>query len=408
MTDALPLAADFPALPDAAPPPSLARWLTGTALPFWAEAGRDRRYGGFHERVTHDLVPTGEDLKRMRVQARQIYTFSHAVVLGADKALLDAAWAGFALVTEKGWHADGGWVHTLHADGRVRDAKRDAYDHAFFALALGWLYRATGDSVAKEWLDRTLAFVDERLADKATRSMFEDLLPDGSRSLPRRQNPHMHMLEASLGLQALGVEPVAATARAKAMLALFRAHFFDGRDGTLVEFFDDSWAPAAGKAGHIREPGHHFEWVWLLQQAARIDGGQDLVQAAERLYTTGVQLGLELPTQGAWAVLDEVSPDGEALLTTKRLWPMTELAKANLALYERTSGEVYADRARTVWSAMFRHYLRADSPGWIDRIDRQGANVTDAIPASTLYHIFVAAAEHLRLVEAPGVASPLA
>lgn len=390
---------DFPQLPDAAPLPSLARWLTGQALPFWATVGRDAVHGGFHERMTPALQPTGEDLKRLRVQARQIYTFAHAVQLGADKALLDAAWAGFEFVTQHGWHKDGGWVHTVHADGQHLDDRRDAYDHAFFTLALGWLHRVTGDSTVKHWLDRTLSYVDERLGDTATASMFEDSL----RSLPRRQNPHMHMLEAALGLQALGVEPVAATARARKMLALFRQHFFDAGDGTLVEFFDDSWRPVSP----VREPGHHFEWVWLLQRAKAVDSGVDLQAAAERLYATGVQLGLDSPAQGALAVLDEVTADGEPVQTTKRLWPMTELVKANLARFEATSDERYADRARTSWQSMFRYYLREDAPGWVDRIDRDGRDVTNAVPASTLYHIFVAASEHLRLVEAPGIAHPL-
>ena len=40
--------------------------------------------------------------------------------------------------------------------------------------------------------------------------------------------------------------------------------FIDAHNGALHEFFDADWNPAPGIEGRIVEPGHQFEWAWLL------------------------------------------------------------------------------------------------------------------------------------------------
>ena len=60
----------------------LRHWTIDEALPFWATRGFDFRRGGFHERMLFDGTPDLDADKRLRVQARQIYVFSHAAALG--------------------------------------------------------------------------------------------------------------------------------------------------------------------------------------------------------------------------------------------------------------------------------------------------------------------------------------
>ncbi len=87
----------------------------------------------------------------------------------------------------------------------------------------------------------------------------------------RKQNPHMHLLEAALvNLEAGG--DARFLALADEMVGLFCDHFYDGVTGTLGEYFDESWRRAAGEAGRAIEPGHHFEWAWLLAAYQRISG----------------------------------------------------------------------------------------------------------------------------------------
>ena len=41
------------------------------------------------------------------------------------------------------------------------------------------------------------------------------------------------------------------------------------KGGFLREFFDADWRPAAGEDGRLVEPGHQFEWAWLLARWGR-------------------------------------------------------------------------------------------------------------------------------------------
>ncbi len=382
------------------PVPALRPWLLDTVLPFWAEAGIDPRNGGFVERLDLDRRPEPDADRRLRVQARQIYVFSHGHLLGAPEWALEAARSGFRFLTEHGWDTDGGWHHLLTGAGEPKDRRKDTYDHAFVLYAMAWLHRATGEDAPLDWAERTIGFLDHCLADPRGGGYWEELAPDGATDrLPRRQNPHMHLLEACLALfEATGDADW--RRRAEGIIALFHDHFFDAETGTLGEFFTADWQPADGAEGMLREPGHHLEWVWLLLHYRRLTGDESVVGPADRLYWTALQSGLDGPPEGIAAALDAVDRTGAVVEPGKRLWPQTEAIKAHLARHELIGDMEAGDRARLHLAMMFEHYLGADDPTWRDRLSRDGRVLSDHIPASTLYHLFLCIAEVLRVLGA--------
>ena len=149
------------------------------------------------EQLTLDGEPDLTVPKRMRVQARQIYVYSHGAMLGWRGPALETARVGFDFLTRHYWHEEGGWMFAVSRDGQPLEPRREAYEQAFGVMALAWYYRASGEEQALAWVDRTLEFLDTRLGD-AVYGGYREALPD---SLPRRQNPHMHLLEALLVLQ---------------------------------------------------------------------------------------------------------------------------------------------------------------------------------------------------------------
>ena len=60
----------------------LKRWVIEEALPLWGETGFDAARGSFVERLTFEGSPLLSAPRRAMVQARQIYVFSHAALLG--------------------------------------------------------------------------------------------------------------------------------------------------------------------------------------------------------------------------------------------------------------------------------------------------------------------------------------
>ena len=232
------------------------RWAIDQALPLWATTGFDAVRGGFQERLNLDGSADLSCPRRTMVQARQIYVYSHAAILGWHPDAKQIVLRGLDFMQSACHAPDGapGYVHMLTANGEIADATRDTYDHAFVLLALAWAARATGDRQIHGLIDGALAFLDEHLthADGA----FYESMPT---RLPRRQNPHMHVLEAMLALHE-NVAHVQALPRARRIVALLEDRFLDAQTQTLREFFDEDWRPLPGAAGDHIEPGHHAEW----------------------------------------------------------------------------------------------------------------------------------------------------
>lgn len=375
-----------PALPD-----TLETWLFDATLPFWTEHGVDTEAGGFHERLDLDRKPVVVDGKRTMVQARQIYVFAQAALLGRcpDAATLARTGRDFLLAYCR--HPDGGWRFRVTRDGRPMDDTRDLYAHAFVLFGLAWLFRLDGEAAIRAHADETAGFLDRALAhpDGGYREAIDD---DGAPMTgERRQNPHMHLLEAFLAwFDASGDERW--LERARTMLALFRTHFCIA--DTLREYFDEALSPLPGERGAIVEPGHHYEWVWLLHRYRILSGDGQYDAAAETLYAFAERHGVDASTGG---VVDTVDASGAPLRRSRRLWPQTEAIKAHLARLKATGDAIFEQRVARQIDALYKSHL-ADCPSgaWHEHIAEDGRDLVNALPASSLYHITLAAAELAR------------
>ena len=381
-------------------------WLTRQALPLWSEAGYDDAAGGFVECLTLDGRPLLDRDKRLRVQARQIYVYSHAHLLGwtppAGKPhALEVARGGFEFLTRHYWQNDGGgFVYATSRDGAPADNRIEAYEQAFALFAFAWYHRASGDPDALTWATRTLACLDERLADPDHGGYFEN----PARDLPRRQNPHMHLLEALLALHRATSDP-SHIDRARSIIDLFRTRLVDPATGTLGEFFEADWSPAPGTAGQIVEPGHHFEWVWLLQRYTEASG-DDTRDMADALYRFAMHHGSDHepgPAQGL--AFDSVLRRGEdprlghgtSLDDNKRLWVQTEAIKAQLARLEGGPDAGAAEHLELLLERLFGLYLAVGKGNWQDHLDARGSAMAETAPASSFYHLFLCLTEVLRV-----------
>ena len=130
------------------------------------------------------------------------------------------------------------------------------------------------------------------------------------------------------------------------------------------------------------EPGHLFEWAWLLQRCP----GARARTAALRLMQLGEAHGVH-----RGITINALHPDLSVRDTEARLWPQTERLKANarLAITEPRSWPAAVEAAQGLM-----RYLASAPPGlWHDRMTLGGAFVDEPAPASSFYHIIAAIAE---------------
>lgn len=361
------------------------RWLAACALPLWASAGVDPGKG-FVERLDWSGVPDLAAPKRVRVQARQIYVFAHAKIAGLHPGGEVLALAGFDFLMR---HAcpegpAAGFIHKLTREGLVIETRRDAYDHAFLLFAFAWLYRATGQPEVRAALEAVLEAIQSHFAtgDGAV-AVDERRLPE------RQQNPNMHLFEGLLAaFQATGDERY--LVQANRLSRLFAERLFDRETGVLREYYDSDWRPASGDKGLVVEPGHHCEWVWLLKRHADLRG-LPMPREAHILAAFAFRHGCV-----GDLLVDQLRPDGTVLKNDIRLWPQTEAIKAHVALAEAYGRALDPHTHRLVDQLFDRFLDRPIVGGWVDWIDSHGDPLVHAIPASSLYHLFLAMTEYLQ------------
>jgi mannose-6-phosphate isomerase len=358
-------------------------WLVHEALPFWAENAVDD-HGGFYEYLALDGSPNVDAVRRVRVQARQIYVYALADSLGwyNGQPIVENT---LNYMLDKGYKPDGkaGFVHLLKSDHTVHNPHRDLYDHAFYLLAALWSHNALETRSTKDLIENITTFITSQLHSK--HGGWQEGIP---RTLPRRQNPHMHLFEASLNAVSL-TQDRKWLDLAGEIYKLFEARFFDPEHHIVREFFNEDWSLTDGPDGTSVEPGHGAEWIWLLGFYERLSG-VDTSNHAARLYDKilkGSRLFLH----------DEEDVSGDIRRDTKRLWVQTELIKAHLAQAER--GVPGAAHMAAAAIEGFRHiYLRAGGT-WTDQINAAGQPIASTIPTSTFYHIICMISEAVRVSE---------
>ena len=257
-------------------------WLRAQALPFWARDGYDGSRARFCERLDEAGRAVVAMPHRLMVQARQVFVFAHAAHLGwlPEGAALAETAMELLLARYRNRPAGiGGFAFSVDADGVVVDDRRDAYGHAFVLFALAWLHRLDGDFRWLAFADETIEFLDLRLADSRHGGMF-DAYPTGARG--KRQNP-----------TCICSKPIWRWKRPRRAAATpnGRASWSSCSAPACIGASAPSCLSISPKTGAIRdkpsvfEPGHHFEWIWLLRESERHSGADhgDWIEGLDRV-----------------------------------------------------------------------------------------------------------------------------
>ncbi|MFW8592123.1 AGE family epimerase/isomerase [Glaciecola sp. 2405UD65-10] len=367
----------------------LVSWFKDEALPLWSSSGIDNATGGVYERLLSSGEPDLSADRRVRVNYRQMYVFALAHELGWMENAEDLV-SQINNFVKKNAQINGensSFAHVLDSNCVIKDAKQDTYDVAFYLLSCAQRFKAFSDPSALSDAEIMMSKIDGDI-----KGLNAGWLEGNYNSPVRRQNPHMHLFEAFISLYQSSNDP-SWIARAGEIFSMFESHFYEPRYGVLLETFNADWSPQFGTNGHIVEPGHMYEWVWLLHQYSNITRSP-ITRYTSNLFTNAFKLG----TNVTGLVLDEVNQYGDTSKQTKRCWPITEYIKSSLAMAfaskENEDKVRYEQHASRAIDALFSYFLNAPTAGaYFDQLDANDDVITDFAPASTLYHLIVAAKE---------------
>ena len=353
----------------------LLAWLTQDAYPLWSTSGVARD-GGFEE----CLDAEGNALplpRRLRVLPRQIYALVQSQRLACADDVAPIVRRSLAYLQQRYRRPDGLYRTLVDASGRPLDESALLYDHSFILL---------GFASAAQILDEMVYFESEaanlwELISTRWRQSGGFFLSADDASDAYLSNPLMHLLEACLEWSSVGANRHWAL-RAVKLGNLAVEHLVDPTTGGIFEKYTMDWRPVANSEGkRVIEPGHQFEWAWLL---LRCFGGESLRhrEAAMQLISLAERYGVKNRF-----VVNTISDDGTCRDADSRLWPQTERLKANLLAYELTGNEAFARCAADAAEAIGA-FLRTPKRGlWYDQRQSNGHFVPSPSPASSFYHL---------------------
>lgn len=373
---------------------ALTGWLFDKALPIWSDRGVDMNNGGFYEKLAQDGSII-EEPRRTRLVSRQIFVFATAAELGwqETKTAHDLVNHGLDFLLRKCVSEAGPVYSVVSPTGEPLKPDFDLYDHAFALFALGSAARL--GHRRKEVVNAGRSIRSAMIAGwKHPLAGFEESMPPRE---PLNANQHMHLLEAFLEWEDAG-EIDGWQDLADETVGLALSLFIDPVTGGVREHYDHDWHPAPGEIGRFLEPGHQFEWSWLLWRWGLARGRSDVFPKVRRLAEIGETYGINdttgLVVNGIW---DDLSVrDAES-----RLWPQTERIKAHIATAEfaRNQESEQAMKLAAEAASGLRRYFDTDVAGlWHETLDVQGRPVFAPAKASSLYHIVCAIRELDRFV----------
>jgi len=374
-------------------------WFASQAMPLWSTKGTDWVQGGFAEKLDTAGQPVDEP-RRTRVVARQVYVFSVARKLGWTGDAPRWVDHGLDFLLTRQQQPDGTFASSVTTAGEVVNARFDLYEQAFALFAMATAYRQDPSRRAplRGVSARLLAALRTGWAHPAIG--FEESVPP---SVPLRSNPHMHLFEAALQwaeaeADATHSAPWRALADELASLAL--RHLIDAPSGLVTELFAANWEPMPGTDGTLAEPGHQYEWGWLLTRwASQHPNPQhpDAVAAraaARRMVKLAEAHGLD---RARGIAINELNTDLSIRDAHAKLWPQTERIKAWVAMAQLAQAEgdrpamAQALQAATAAMEGLRAYLHHPVPGgWQEVWRADGSWQPEPVRASSLYHIVCA------------------
>jgi mannose-6-phosphate isomerase len=363
-------------------------WLSDRVFPLWTEKGIDAASGAFVEALS--LAGEPLDLpRRAMVQARQIYSFRTGMKLGCcpEAAARPAVGRASRVLAVDYSLPSGAFMHSIGPDGKQKNEKPDLYTQAFALFGMANGFAVSPDERLKA---RALILVDYLRRERRAPGGGYTELENGAVVL--RSNPHMHLFEAALAWMQADPDPRWKDL-AEEVLELCLTKFIDSESGALCEYFEDGWKPVRIDGRFLFEPGHHYEWSWLMMLHEELTG-RNLSRARTGLFRLAEKHGLS-PERLAF---DEVWSDGNPKKRSSRFWPQGERVKAAVRLGSCAPQNERAGYARAADDALeaLQRFLQTPTPGlWRDTLLDDGQFREEPAKASSLYHIINALDEYI-------------
>lgn len=352
-------------------------------LPFWLKYSIDDEHGGFHGRISNSLEIDRQAEKGLILNARILWTFSHACrVLGGETHRLTAERA-YAYLTDHFWDPEfGGFYWMVDCRGCPLDTKKKIYGQAFGVYALTEFFMATQRADSLERALRLHDLTVESSYDTRHGGYFETYNRDWTLAEDQRlsdvdldekksMNTHLHVLEAWSSL--LRARP---DDRLRGELEELIRHFLDDivdpRTFHFRMFFDENWRP---KSDHVSF-GHDIEGSWLLCEAAESLADDAVDERVRDVACRMAQAVLEQAVDRDGGLLYEANADG-IIDDDKHWWPQAEAVVGFMNAFQLSGQRHFFDASLNSWRFIEKYIVDRRCGEWFWKVSRAGVPSPD-------------------------------
>ncbi|VVN82335.1 AGE family epimerase/isomerase [Pseudomonas fluorescens] len=335
-------------------------------VPLWQGPGWNAGLGLPYEALDAGHQPLPPQRYRAMACARQLYLFSS--LIGQVPAAEDRAAALFRALQQHFHDAEhGGWFYSIDPQGTPLDQRKDLYTHAFILFACAHYWDKVREPQVESVLNAALQVIAQRFATGD--GLYEASLDRDWSSLDTGplQNPLMHLAEAFLAMLSVREDHAVQDALVDLCTAMHE-RFIDPHHDVLME-------KPLGAVDNWFEPGHQFEWYFLLESSPLLRGST-LHTSLERAFAFTEHLGVDQQTGAVRAML---TLEGLSKDATQRIWAQAEYLRA-LTLRPNSENAVLQQLR-----ALQQRHLHAG--GWYECRDENGGVSRQDMPSTTPYHL---------------------
>ncbi len=359
-------------------------------LPYWEKNGIDFNKGGFYEFLKNSDKGFGE-IRRTRLIARQIYSFSEGFALGWEGPIERIIQHGLDFIIQNKMISHSGKLaQSINLKNSEVNFSHDLYDYAFFFFCLAEISnRAKFKNLAEEYAKKTLKYLELNW-----RHPKIGFIEDPHHCCFLKSNPHMHMLEACLHWEIKGDSQVYQFREiADEIVELAISKFIDQDKGFIYELFNKDWTIPDKKEFLMIEPGHQFEWGYLLLQWSLLRDNYKVYAYAKNLINIGEKFGISNINS---SVVNSINKNLSFEDANSKIWPQTERVKvwSLIISNHKTFNFGLQESINSLTQSMsnLNNFLKKkeNKALWEEILDLNGNFINIPNKASSLYHIVCA------------------
>lgn len=361
-------------------------WLKNQVFPLWTKNAFDCDSGAFIESLNSSGHAENTS-RRALVQARQIYAYTEALKLNILPKEQVSLIIGKNIEFIKDYSLpSGAYLHALDSKNNPAETQSELYTQAFMLFGLARAFEILKDSQIK---DRAIALVHYLKSERKNKAGgFTEIK---NNKIVFQSNPHMHLFEAVIEWMKIDSDGIWKEL-ASELYQLCLSKFTNNDIQAVAEYFSEDWQVLREDNKFIFEPGHQYEWAWLIIQYEELLSLKKTTLPL-KLFDLAEKHGVDSKSNLAF---DEILSDFKVNKTSARFWPQCERIKAAVQLGVLATPELKPCFAKAADEAIaaLGTYFETETPGlWFDT-KTENRFVLQSSKASSLYHIINAISEY--------------